>query len=170
LAFYYPGLLLTAFGFLLTIWLLPAERHIGALSLDVDTLTYSLFTLLIGVQITIFAIGAKVFGTREGFLPVNHSFESSLEKLSLERCLIFGALLLSLGFGLGIYAVARWHAIGFGQLNASSALRYTLPSATAITLGIETIFASFFLSQVDGHNQDLASWLAGDNALPCVEV
>jgi hypothetical protein len=151
--FFYPGLALTLLGLLLSAWLLPAERHIGAYSLDVDSLTYALFILLIGVQITIFAVGAKVFGTREGFLPVNPRFESILEELSLERGLIFGAVLLLIGLGLGIYAVARWHAAGFGAVTATRMLRFTLPSATALMLGIESIFASFFLSLLQIRNR-----------------
>jgi glycosyltransferase involved in cell wall biosynthesis len=144
--FFYPGLALTFLGLMLSAWLLPAERHIGAYSFDVDSLTYSLFILLIGVQVTIFAVGAKVFGTREGFLPVNPRFQSIVETVSLERGLIFGASLLLIGLGLGVYSVAEWHSVGFGDLNASRMLRITLPSATAIMLGIEVIFASFFLS------------------------
>ena len=151
--FFYPGVLLTVVGALLSAWLLPGERHVGGLSLDVDSLTYALGILLIGVQITVFAVSAKVFGTREGFIPPNPTFENILEKISLENGLIFGVLLILAGIGIGIYAVAEWHAAGFGHLSATRMLRFTLPSATALMLGVETIFASFFLGLLQIHRR-----------------
>jgi glycosyltransferase involved in cell wall biosynthesis len=144
--FFYPGIALTVLGLVTSIWLLPAERHIGRMSFDVDTLTYALGILLIGVHITVFAIGAKLFGTRQGFLPVNPKFERALEIVSLENGLLIGVGLLALGVGIGIYALVEWHAAGFGSLTATHMLRFTLPSATALMLGVEAIFGSFFLS------------------------
>ena len=44
------------------------------------------------------------------------------------------------------YAVFLWHATGFGHLSPTHMLRVTLPSATLLMLGVEAIFASFFLS------------------------
>ena len=144
--FFYPGILLAVVGLLLSAWLIPAERHLGSLRFDVDSLTYALGLLLIGVQITVFAISAKVFGTQEGFLPPNPKFEKILDTVSLENGLILGVVLLLVGIGLGGYAMAQWHAAGFGAVTATRMLRFTLPSAAALMLGVEAIFASFFLS------------------------
>jgi len=152
--FLYPGLALMVLGLLLSCWLVPAERHLGHLNLDVDTLVYALFMLLIGVQITVFAIAAKIFGARQGFLPPSSKrFERVLETLSVTNGLFFGVALLLVGIGLGVYAVAQWHAVGFGALTATRMLRFTLPSATAIMLGVESIFASFFLGLLQIHHR-----------------
>jgi len=149
--FFYPGVLCTVLGLAISVWLIPAERHIGHLNFDVDTLTYSLGLLLIGVQITVFAVSAKIFGTRQGFLPPNPAFERILAAIPLETGLLIGCALLATGLGLGIYALTEWHAAGFGHLTASRMLRFTLPSAAAMMLGVEAIFASFFLGllQID---------------------
>jgi hypothetical protein len=151
--FFYPGIVLTVIGLLLSAWLIPGERHIGNLSFDVDSLTYALGMLLIGVQITVFAVSAKVFGTREGFLPPNPTFEKILDTASLENGLILGVLLLLAGLGTGLYAVAQWHAAGFGALTATRMLRFTLPSAAALMLGVEAIFASFFIGLLQIHRR-----------------
>jgi hypothetical protein len=45
-----------------------------------------------------------------------------------------------------VYAVFLWHAAGFGNLSPTRMLRLTLPSAALFMLGVEAIFASFFLS------------------------
>lgn len=144
--FFYPGLVLTVLGAIFSAWLLPATRHVGPLNLDVDTLVYALFALLIGVHITVFAVSAKIFGTRQGFLPPSSErTESFLEKLNPTNGIVVGALLLVAGIGLAVYSLLFWHAHGFGPLEARRILRFTLPSATAIMLGVEAIFASFFV-------------------------
>jgi glycosyltransferase involved in cell wall biosynthesis len=143
--FFYPGVILSTIGLLLSLWLIGGERQVGRIHLDVDTLSYALGMLLIGVQTTVFAISAKMFGTREGFLPPNPTFEKAAEKISLETGLIAGASLLLGGLAMAVYAVSVWHSTGFGPLAAQRMLRLTLPSAAAMMLGVEAIFTSFFL-------------------------
>jgi hypothetical protein len=91
-------------------------------------------------------VSAKVFGTQEGFLPPNPAFERLFKFITLETGLLFGCLLLLLGAGILVYAVFLWHAAGFGNLSPTRMLRLTLPSAALFLLGVEAIFASFFLS------------------------
>jgi glycosyltransferase involved in cell wall biosynthesis len=144
--FFYPGLAALLVGLVLSAVLLPGPLAIGAYSFDVDTLTYALGLVLIGAHITVFAVSAKVFGTQEGFLPVNPRFERLFKFITLETGLLFGCLLLLIGAGMLGYAVFLWHATGFGHLSPTHMLRVTLPSATLLMLGVEAIFASFFLS------------------------
>jgi glycosyltransferase involved in cell wall biosynthesis len=148
--FFYPGLATLAAGLLLSAALLPGPlpiRFAGAThTLDVDTLTYALGLVLIGAHITVFAVSARVFGTQEGFLPRNAAYDRVFKTITLETGLLFGCFLLLLGAGLLVYALSLWHAAGFGNLSAPHMLRLTLPSATLIMLGVEAIFASFFLS------------------------
>ena len=148
--FLYPGACVFAVGFVLSLLLLPGPLpiHIGGAThtLDVDTLTYALGLVLIGAHITVFAVSAKVFATQEGFLPRDPSFERLFQYLTLETGLLFGCLLLLIGAGIFGYALFLWHAAGFGNLSPTRMLRLTLPSAAAIMLGVEVIFASFFLS------------------------
>ena len=152
--FLYPGIVMTVIGLVASLLLLPGERQVGNLHFDVDTLVYALFLLLIGVHVTVFAIGAKIFGVREGFLPAsNEARQRFLDKLNPTNGLAVGTLLLLMGLAFGIYAVAQWHAAGFGQLTATRMLRFTLPSATAIMLGVEAIFASFFLGLLQIKNR-----------------
>jgi glycosyltransferase involved in cell wall biosynthesis len=148
--FFYPGIAMLFLGLFLSAVLLPgpltlhfAER---AFTFDVDTLTYALGLVLVGAHITVFAVSAKVFGTQEGFLPPNPAFERLFKFITLETGLLFGCLLLLLGAGILVYAIFLWHAAGFGDLSPTRMLRLTLPSAACFMLGVEAIFASFFLS------------------------
>jgi glycosyltransferase involved in cell wall biosynthesis len=144
--FFYPGIVTFALGLILSAALLPGPLTLGAYTFDVDTLTYALGLVLIGAHITVFAVSAKVFGTQEGFLPVNPQFERLFKHITLETGLLFGCFLLLLGAGILGYAVFLWHAAGFGDLSPTRMLRLTLPSAALFMLGVEAIFASFFLS------------------------
>jgi glycosyltransferase involved in cell wall biosynthesis len=144
--FLYPGLLLMLLGILGSAWLIPGERTINHVTFDIDTLAYALGCILIGFHICIFAISAKVFGISEGLLPPDPAFHRWFKRASLETGLAAGGILLCLGIAAGVYAVVTWHSSGFGHLSPTHALRITLPSITAVMLGVETIFSSFFLS------------------------
>jgi len=145
--FFYPGIATFAVGVILSAMLLPGPLPIGGgHTLDVDTLTYALGLVLIGAHITVFAVSAKVFGTQEGFLPPNPKFERLFRYITLETGVLFGCLLLLSGAVILAYAVHLWHAAGFGHMSPERMLRLTLPSATCFMLGVEAIFASFFLS------------------------
>jgi hypothetical protein len=136
----------TLAGLLLTVWLLPAQRAIGRVFFDVDTLAYAIGLMLVGVHITVFAVSAKVFGTREGFLPPDAKFERLYNYVTLESGLLLGTALLLAGFGAMVYSVVLWGRAGFGFLTPAHMLRITLPAAAALMLGVEAIFSSFFLS------------------------
>jgi len=148
--FFYPGLAALALGLVVSAALLPGPLTVHLASarftFDVDTLTYALGLVLIGAHITMFAVSAKVFGTQEGFLPPNPQFERLFKVITLETGLLFGCALLLFGAGILVYAILLWHAAGFGNMSPTRMLRLTLPSATALMLGVEVIFGSFFLS------------------------
>jgi glycosyltransferase involved in cell wall biosynthesis len=144
--FFYPGLATLAVGLFLSAALLPGPLTIGRFTFDVDTLTYALGLVLIGAHITVFAVSARVFGTQEGFLPRNAAYDRVFKYITLETGLLLGCLLLLVGAGILGYAFHLWHATGFGDLSATRMLRLTLPSAACFMLGVEVIFASFFLS------------------------
>ncbi len=156
--FFYPGVILFLTGLIISSWLIAGPQTIGRWTFDVDTLTYALGLVLIGAHISVFAVSAKVFGTQEGFLPPNPQFERIFRYINLEVGLVFGCVLLLVGFVTFGYAISIWHAAGFGDLSAQSMLRLTLPSATCFMLGIEAIFGSFFLSLlgINRHRTDKA--------------
>ncbi|WP_260703254.1 glycosyltransferase family 2 protein [Edaphobacter flagellatus] len=144
--FLYPGILSFCVGLVLSLWLIQGPQTLGGRTFDVDTLTYALFLVIIGAHISVFAVSAKVFGTQEGFLPIEPRYERIFQYITLETGLVFGCFLLLLGAGLFGYAVHLWHLAGYGDLSPQRMLRLTLPSATCIMLGVEAIFGSFFLS------------------------
>jgi glycosyltransferase involved in cell wall biosynthesis len=151
--FLYPGLAATLAGFLVTIWLLPAERAIGSVHFDVDTLTCAIGLMLIGVHISVFAVSAKVFGMREGFLPDDPKFQRLFLYFQLESGLLLGIFFLLAGFIAMVYAVVVWRQASFGNLSPTHMLRLVLPAAASLMLGVEIVFSSFFLSLLGMRNR-----------------
>lgn len=144
--FLYPGAALMLLGLAAALWLLPERRILGPFSLDVDTLVYALGAVLIGFQAIVFAVCAKVYGVCHGLLPNRPWEKKVLESFTLEKGLLAGTALTVGGLLAAVYGVHTWHVAGFKELNPEAILRITLPSCCAMVMGIESIFASCFLS------------------------
>ena len=144
--FLYPGFALFVAGLIATAWLLPGPRTIKGVSFDVHSLLYASLAVTTGFQLMQFWIFAKVYRTREGVAPWDNRFASVISLVTLEVGLITGLVLLLLGIGLGIYAVASWNIAGLGGLRPTETMRLVIPSATSILLGLQVIYGTFFLS------------------------
>lgn len=66
--------------------------------------------------------------------------------ITLEVGLAIGAVLSIVGLATSVYAVGSWGAQHFGMLDYSRTMRLVIPAALSLTLGAQTIFASFFMS------------------------
>lgn len=144
--FFYPGALLMLLGALASFWLLLGPRNIDGVTFDVHTLLYAAAAIVLGFQTVLFAVFTKVFVISEGLLPEDPRFNKLFRYITLEAGLIVGSLLLLIGFLLSIYAVSSWEALSFGQLNPSNTLRMVIPAVTSMSLGLQIILSSFFLS------------------------
>lgn len=144
--FFYPGALLALLGALLMLWLLPGARRVGAVTLDVHTLLYAAAAVLLGYQAIVFGLFTKIFAISEGLLPEDARLNRLFRFITLETGLVAGALLLLLGVFGTLRAVWLWNGAGFGPLDYGRTMRLAIPSVLALTLGCQTIFASFFLS------------------------
>ncbi|MDB9417880.1 glycosyltransferase family 2 protein [Microcystis aeruginosa] len=136
--FLYPGLALMFLGFVATIWFMTQPR--------VHTLLYSATALIIGFQIVSFAIFTKAFAITEGLLPEDRKLRRFLRYINLEVGLIIGLILFLLGMGSSLYALYIWNARLYGSLDPAVTMRIVIPSVTALALGVQVIFSSFFLS------------------------
>jgi glycosyltransferase involved in cell wall biosynthesis len=136
--FLYPGLALMFLGFVATIWFIPQPK--------VHTLLYSATALIIGFQIVSFAIFTKAFAISEGLLPEDRKLRRFLRYINLEVGLIIGVILFLLGMGGSLYALYIWNARLYGALDPAVTMRIVIPSVTALALGVQVVFSSFFLS------------------------
>ena len=147
--FLYPGASLMALGLGSMIWLLPGPRQLGGLTLDVHTLVYSAAAIVCGFQAVAFAVFAKIYAINAGLLPADPRIAKLGDLFSLEVGLVIGVLLLLGGLGVSVFAVEFWGRSEFGDLDPTVSMRIVLPGATALILGLQIIFSSFFFSVLE---------------------
>jgi glycosyltransferase involved in cell wall biosynthesis len=144
--FLYPGIALFGLGLLVGAALESGPKSVGPFGFDIHTLLLAGFCCLIGYQLIVFAVFTKVFAMREGFHPPNRAYSEMFRYVKLETGLVLGALMFVLGVAGTVLAVLSWSAVGFGALDPRLTMREIIPAAVLLTLGVQTIFASFFLS------------------------
>jgi glycosyltransferase involved in cell wall biosynthesis len=143
--FLWPGFALIVLGFIGYALAMPQTR-IGGVVFDVHTLLFASVAILCGWQAVLFAIFTKVFAISEGLMPEDRRMNRFFEIVNLERGLVASAATLVAGLGLLITAIFQWRAAGFGALDYAQTMRWVIPGATLTALGVQTLFASFFVS------------------------
>ncbi|MHB1045290.1 MAG: glycosyltransferase family 2 protein [Thermoanaerobaculia bacterium] len=144
--FLVPGLLLAGMGFVAGARLSLGPLVIGPYGFESNALVVSSMTLLVGVQVTLYGVMAHVLAVRTGLLPERSGWRSAFRLFTLERGLLTGSLLVVVGFLLVVRVVVRWHFSDLGPLPTAETMRMVVPGATAVTLGTQVLFSSFFLS------------------------
>jgi glycosyltransferase involved in cell wall biosynthesis len=144
--FLYPGIALFGLGAALGLALSFGPVTLAGSELDITALLYAMAMMLIGYQAILFAVFARAFTMNEGLLPSTPALERAFRTITLERGLLVGALVVLVGLGIALYGLGVWAGEDFGDLDPQETIRIAAPAATAMVLGVQTIFASFFLS------------------------
>jgi glycosyltransferase involved in cell wall biosynthesis len=144
--FLYPGLLLFFGGLLAAGLLLPGPRRVGNVTFDLDTLLAASMAILIGVQSVYFAAFSKIFAITEGLLPEDRRLNTLFKYITLESGLTVGGLFTLAGLCLWAFGLASWQRHHFGALDPESVLRIAIAGLVSLTVGVQVILSSFFLS------------------------
>ncbi len=144
--FLMPGLVLAILGLGCGAVLAVSPLRVGGVAFDAGTLAVACLCVIIGGQLVAFAFFTKVFAIGEGLLPQDAKFSKVFQHFSLEEGIILGVLVLLLGLGLLGHALWVWREADFGMLPFGDNLRRLIPAVTLVTLGIQIVFSSFFLS------------------------
>lgn len=144
--FLYPGFALIALGLAIGAWLLPGPQTVGGVTFDTNTLLFGAMAILVGSQSVIFAVFTKVFAISEGLLPEDPRLNRMFRYITLETGLIAGGLLLLAGAAIWVVGFGYWGSHAFGPLVPDRVLRIVIPGLVTLTLGVQTILSSFFLS------------------------
>jgi len=144
--FLIPGVALFLIGLAGSLWLLDAPRRIGPIVCDIHSLLVFGLLCLVGYQLIVFALFTKMFAISEGLHPPSQSLERLGRHVHLETGLIVGLCVLIAGAAVLFAAIWHWRAVGFGELDPRMTMRQVIPAVVLLTLGVQTVFASFFLS------------------------
>ncbi|MCA9247830.1 MAG: glycosyltransferase family 2 protein [Planctomycetales bacterium] len=145
--FLLPGLLLVLFGMLGYVAALPALTIFGA-TVDAHTLLVASMAILLGFQLTVFALITKTFAVVEKLVPADPRLDRFFKIFKLEHGLLAGALGMAAGFALIALAANQWRLAEFGPLEYARTMRLVIPGVTAMVLGGQLIASSFFVSML----------------------
>src|ERR1700687_3811913 len=144
--FLLPGASLVGAGLFLVFWLLQGPRSLTPrITLDLHTMIFGVIFTLLGAQILSIGAFAKVFSYAERFDRSTVSLKRALTHVTLESGLLLGGGLFLIGFAGCALVVWQWISSGFGPLQQ---VREVLFWSMWLFLGVQIIFASFFLSML----------------------
>jgi hypothetical protein len=144
--FLVPGAVLFWAGAVLGGRLLVGPVRMGAVEFNVNTLFVCSMAILVGFQLIAFAVFTEVFAISERLLPEDPRLTRLFRVITLEVGITAGVILSLSGLGLLLWAVHYWKELGFGPMSYPEGLRLVIPAVTILTLGVQIIFSSFFLS------------------------
>jgi hypothetical protein len=153
----YPGLALLFVGSVASAVLTVGPVRIGGVGLDIHTLLYSATASVLGMQMCLLAAITKAAGVAAGHLPRGAGYRALMTWFTLERGLLAGLALMSLGAGAGLLSVFEWTSSGLAGLDPSVTMRTAIPAAVLMLAGAECLAASFVLSFI---NQPRAAAMA----------
>jgi glycosyltransferase involved in cell wall biosynthesis len=143
--FFYPGIFLAMLGVLVSLLLIGGPRDFAGIVLDINTLLYAAFLIIMGVQAVLFSLFTHVYGVNSNLLPRQESTEKLLRFIGLEKGIMISSAMMVLGFASSVGALLYWSQSNFGEIDPRLSMRLVIPGAVLFTLGIQTLFASFFL-------------------------
>lgn len=142
--FLYPGIFLTVVGVLGGLILTFTELTVGKIVFSIHTLLYCMLFVMVGVNILYFYIFTKLYAEKNHFIPNNKNIDIIL-KISVDKGIFLGIFMILSGIVLSVWAVVFWGGNDFQELIPSQMMRIVIPAVTLIEVGIENIFAGFFI-------------------------
>ena len=143
--FLYPGMVFSVLGFIVTAMLMFGPVQIGSVTFDIHTMLYGSAMVMIGMNMIFFALFTRIYAIRTHFIPTKEPVSTKLAKITTEKGAVLGLILTLLGMIMTIAAFVVWKDTSFGNLNPQEMMRMTIPALTLMVVGIEMIFASFFI-------------------------
>jgi hypothetical protein len=156
--FLYPGGALACMGTLIAAALVAGPLELGELTLDAASLLFAVAAILVGTQLVLFYAVAKVAAVEAELLPASARYEQMNKFLSVDRFCLAGGGFFAVGFLIGLVAVVRWMAIGFGDLDAAVNIRLAAYSTLGMALGVQSVTAGFLLGLVRTHRRRTNAW------------
>jgi glycosyltransferase involved in cell wall biosynthesis len=145
--FLWPGLVIFFIGTIGMLLMSGGPLALGQIHAERNSMLVSGMFMLVGYQAIFFGLFTKIYSQSMGLRPEDSRLERWFRLFSLEKGILFGLFLVASGGVVLVVAMARWAAVHFGSLEGDELTpRLVIWSVIATTLGIQTIFNSFFIS------------------------
>ena len=120
----------------------------GSIQFNLNTFFFSNGLVLVGSQTILTGVLARIFSSKQGFLPKTKT-ASFLDRLfTLERGLALGFFLVLFSVIVLGFLFIEWSGGGFSNLDFESRLRLSSILITLMLSGIQLVFSSFFASLI----------------------
>jgi len=140
--FLIPGLVVLLLGLLLLVPMSQGPITVFGVTFHIHTMIIASTATLVGAQIVQLGVFARTFAVM--YLgDEDRVLESVWKRVRLEHGLIGGGVLALAGFGILLGIFVDWAANGYGALSREY---LAILGLTLTGLGVQTVFASFFLS------------------------
>ena len=149
--FLVPGLSMFGIGLVGSLILVRGRVQVGPATFDIHTLLLMAFLTIVGYQVVVFAISTRTFAAQAGLLPPSQTLMRLYRYVKLETGLVVGAGATLVGIAGVLITSISWSRIGFQELNPDTTMRQLIPAVVLLALGVQTVFASFFLSMLGLH-------------------
>jgi len=143
-----PGLFLMAFGMAMAITVGRGEAKVFGLGLDIHTFILGCLCILVGFTSLSIGAAARIYATEQEIGPPAPYQRRLMSVFSLERGLIAGGLVLSIGMVLVGMLVYEALTVHLKPADSSTTLRRMVLGSTLIALGAQIILMSFFYSML----------------------
>jgi len=145
--FLWPGLVIFFIGTIGMLLMSGGPLVLGQIHAERNSMLVSGMLMLVGYQAIFFGLFTKIYSQSMGLRPEDSRLERWFKLFSLEKGILFGLFLVASGGVVLLVAIARWAGVHFGSLEGDELTpRFVIWSVIATTLGIQTIFNSFFIS------------------------
>ncbi len=141
--FFIPGSILFITGMIIVATLGWGPISIGKRLISYHTLVFGSIMTILGYQIIFQGITIRAYSLSQEFLIKPGILNRFVKKFTLEKGIIIGLLTFFIGVITELVILVIWIKSNFAQLNA---IYQALFGLTFITLGVQTIFSSFFIS------------------------
>ncbi len=141
-----PGLALMLLGLVFGVLLEIGPVGTDGFAFDVNSLVLASAMVTIGFQSFSLGLLTKLYAVSEGFLPDDPVTARLRGWWSLEKGLVIGGVLAVLGLAGLVGSLAYWNTNSFGALDPRDSLRIVVPTATALIMSMQVVFASLFAS------------------------
>jgi hypothetical protein len=142
----YPSMILQFVGLLGLVWLAAGPRRVGGIGFDLHSMVAFATMFVLGMQGIGLAVIARSYAASLGLLAPSTRLVAVLARVSLERGLVLGGVLLTLGSGCFVAALTSWGANGFGSLDVVATMRVPIIGMVLAVSGFQLIIVSFTLS------------------------
>jgi len=143
--FLIPGVLFMGLGMILMLVLLGGPVRILGHDFDVHFVVLGGMLTLLGYQVISLGVFAKSISQRMNLLVKDRFLNWMQKGFTLEKGLVIGLAVMTIGLAINLYILVTWIASGFGPL---ALIRQSIVGMTFLVMGIQTMFSSFILSML----------------------